>query len=297
MIEVSDSHCKFAIDNVDSALANSLRRSLIADVPTVSIEFVEFVKNSTIFHDEYIAHRMGLIPLRSERASSMETKEFCQCDSFCERCSVELVIDVRCTEAEGIRKVTSRDLQSSDPSVQPVLEGPGDPGIPIVMLKPNQALYVKCIAIRGTGKLHSKWCAVAAARYEYRPHVVLNDHGMAVLDTPDKRAFVASCPTKVFAFNEETERVTVAQNDKCMYCMECVAASEQILSRNRSRNVADRSLVSVKERTNPETGGYDVVFTVESTGVLPPLTIVNEAIKSLVEKFKRLQDVNSKLYQ
>ncbi len=45
-------------------MANALRRILISEVPTLAIEFVEFHENTTVLQDEYIAHRLGLIPLR-----------------------------------------------------------------------------------------------------------------------------------------------------------------------------------------------------------------------------------------
>tara|TARA_Y100000741_G_scaffold361677_1_gene346088 strand:- start:401 stop:925 length:525 start_codon:yes stop_codon:yes gene_type:complete len=48
--------------NAKVGYANAIRRALISEIPMICPEFIEIEKNTTAHTDEYIAHRIGLIP-------------------------------------------------------------------------------------------------------------------------------------------------------------------------------------------------------------------------------------------
>lgn len=53
----------FELIGCDVSFANALRRVLLAEVPTVALEYVYMINNTSLLHDEVLAHRIGLIPL------------------------------------------------------------------------------------------------------------------------------------------------------------------------------------------------------------------------------------------
>ena len=63
--QLNRDHANFILENVDLSFANSLRRIMIADIPTVAIDMVEIRNNTTVFPDEFLAHRLGMVPLLS----------------------------------------------------------------------------------------------------------------------------------------------------------------------------------------------------------------------------------------
>ena len=54
------------VQGINFAYANALRRIMIAEVPTIALDLITIKQNTTPMHDEYITHRLGLIPIMSD---------------------------------------------------------------------------------------------------------------------------------------------------------------------------------------------------------------------------------------
>ena len=95
---------------------------MIAEVPTLAIDLVTVEDNSSCLSDEFIAHRLGLIPLKSSLASRYKFPHECGCFNNCENCSIYMYLKVKCTE-NRTREVTSLDLTTEVTGVAPARYG------------------------------------------------------------------------------------------------------------------------------------------------------------------------------
>jgi DNA-directed RNA polymerase subunit D len=157
VVEKSDERIVVKFNNVPRQYVNSLRRLAISEVPTLAIDDVVILENSSVMHDEAVAHRLGLIPLRTDPGRFVMPHE-CDCKSTlgCSKCRVLLVLDSEANEKTLV--VTSGELVSEDELVKPVSRD-----IPIIVLAPNQKLKFEAYARLGIGKDHAKWQPTSAA--------------------------------------------------------------------------------------------------------------------------------------
>src|SRR3989344_2313138 len=95
LIEKKKDSISFLAKNITAQFANSLRRTILDEVPTMAINTVKISKNSSALYDEMIAHRLGLIPLKSD-IKGYELKQDCKCKGEgCARCQTTLSLKAK----------------------------------------------------------------------------------------------------------------------------------------------------------------------------------------------------------
>ena len=157
VIESNPSRIRVRLKGIDRAYANAIRRVAISQVPTMAIDDVVILENSSVMFDELVAHRLGLIPLKTS-LDRFNLPEDCDCKNAlgCSKCRVLLVLDAEASDR--VRTVSSGDLISEDPESKPVSDN-----IPIVKLAPGQKIKLEAYARLGKGSEHAKWQPTSAS--------------------------------------------------------------------------------------------------------------------------------------
>ncbi|MDX1595335.1 MAG: DNA-directed RNA polymerase subunit D [Nitrosopumilaceae archaeon] len=153
ILSKDDQKMSIKIKGVPLQYANALRRICLNGVPIFAVDTVDIIENSSVLADEGLAHRLGLIPLKTDLSRFNEpTKCDCQSETGCTNCRVMLVLDSG--DSDTTRTVMSGELSSEDDSIKPISDN-----IPIVELAPGQKVKVECYARLGRGSEHAKWNA------------------------------------------------------------------------------------------------------------------------------------------
>jgi len=138
----------FVLHDSEEVFANTIRRLIIGEVPTLAVEDVEIKENSSTLYDEMIALRLGLSPIKTD-LKSYNFKHKCKCEGEgCARCELKLTL-------KGNKKgyVLATDAKSSDPKCEFAYS------MPIVKLIAKQKIELQMTAILGRGKEHAKWAS------------------------------------------------------------------------------------------------------------------------------------------
>lgn len=261
ILEKTDKSIRFIISGITPAVANALRRTMIADVPCLAIDEVVVLENSTVLPDEILAHRLALIPLTID----LDTFKLIDEDSeLYKKTQIRLYLDVEAKD--GPMTVYSGDLQSEDPHVVPVYKN-----IPIVKLEKGQRLVIEAYAKFGKGKEHAKWQPVSACAYKYMPIIkILHDKcnlcGLCVDE----------CPKNVLVI--ENNELKIKELLKCTTCRAC-------------ENICPNDAIKISWDDTT------FIFYVESVGAIPPEVIFTKAIDILIKKAEKFKEEVNKIAQ
>ncbi|KAJ0004634.1 hypothetical protein NQD34_010848 [Periophthalmus magnuspinnatus] len=283
VVQLKENSMEFDMVGVDPAIANAFRRILLAEVPTMAIEKVFIYNNTSIVQDEVLAHRLGLIPIRADprlfeyRNSAAE--EGSEIDT------IQLQLKVKCSRNPRASKdssdprelylhhmVYSRDLKwmpignQADVFADAFI-GPVHDDILIAQLRPGQELDIVMHCVKGIGKDHAKFSPVATASYRLLPEITLMERVEGEQAERLQRCFSRGVIELEEQNGEKVAKVVNSRLDTC---------SREVLRHDDLKNLV--KLGRIRDH---------FIFTVESTGILPPDVLVAEAIQVLMSKCQR----------
>ncbi len=224
--ELQPRFVRLELNQASAAQANAIRRTLLADLPKLAIEAVEFhlgpirdeasgkdYDSSTSMFDEAVALRLGLLPIPTD-LGQFRRKSECTCGGEgCAHCQVMYSIDKK-----GPCTVYAKDLVPLGDETLAILE----PEVPIVRLGARQALLAYATAIVGTAREHAKWQVASSAGVSPYPHVKIQRHA-GCTDACLKRV-AASCPVNILEFSQG--KLSCTNEPACILCHACEQACE-----------------------------------------------------------------------
>jgi DNA-directed RNA polymerase subunit D len=263
---IDDTAGRFILSDCTPAFANSFRREMIGGVAKLAIEDVKIYDNTSALFDEMLAHRLGLIPLRTERSMHVPATE-CACEGVgCPACTAVYTLSV-----EGPRMVCSGDLIPQDSST-----GPVDDHIPIVKLTQDQKVVLEAKAVMATGRQHAKWQPTLTCGYKNYPVISIDEHCDAC------GLCVEECPRGVLAARNEKIAVVKSRLEDCSLCRLCERAC-------LAASIGGEPSI----RITPDETRF--VFQLESDGSLPVLEIMETALQHLRKKALDLDTILSEV--
>ncbi len=255
LVSLTEDTIRFLIEGVDTAFVNSLRRAMVAEVPTMTIDDIFYFDNSSLVPDEILANRIGFTPLKTD-LDSYVLPEDCDCGAElgCPKCRAVLTMDVEST-GDTIT-VYSGDLVADDPNTAPASDK-----IVLAKLADGQAIRFEAYAQLGQGKVHAKWSPVSMCVYQ-------NVSLVPIEDKTKTEECVSDCGDAAAIEGDYLKIIDIQKFESCKRCRELVPR--------------ETIMASLK----PD----EFLFTVESTGALPPKRIVTEAVKILKQKLAALSE-------
>lgn len=265
---ISYSPDKLELDLLNShpSLSNALRRIMISEVPTIAFHNISISENNTVFPDEYIAHRIGLIPI----VVDPELFDFKKDDD-----DTSNVLNFRihyknnskeneCVYSDSIEWIPNENQKNINLTIKP--------GVLICKSVPGNIIEMELQAEKGIGKTHAKWSPVSICSYKIMPKIVLLEDFYG-----DDAIELQKCFSKDVIEIENGK--AVVKNPRL-----------DIISREVFRHEKFKNSVQIFR----EDGWY--CFTIESIA-LDPLYIFKAALKVLVEKCRVLKENIVQLYE
>ena len=286
---------RILLTNTDAAQVNAVRRALIADVPKLAIDKVNFTQgvnqdnkgevfeSVNVLPDETIAHRLAMIPIPTYPDEGITFPEDCpNCKDLAEESkgclTCQVLYHIRKDgpsedSDEKHRTVYAGDLTNISDQMFDIREE--HKRIPLTILSKGQFLELYAFATLGRGREHAKWSPVAAVGFR--------QHNIAKLNKPKKANVLFDLG--LTTTDGKPIDAKLFGKDKTMtdinHLMDLEKALHQV-GPGTNRDVDFDDAITLE----PVEGAY--IFSYETDGSLTPEQAFNGAIDELQGRFDNL---------
>ncbi|KAK7541041.1 putative DNA-directed RNA polymerase I and III subunit Rpc40 [Phyllosticta citribraziliensis] len=301
---------QFSLVGIDTAVANAFRRIMIAEIPTIAIEDVYVMRNTSIIQDEVLAHRMGLIPLKGNPEAIKQMKWYKkktpgtdeEDDQRTDYNTVVLELEAACEwhpEGKNMARKGETDpkkifinssvyahqikflphgkqvqLFAGENAIQPAY-----PDILIAKLRPGQSINLSMHCVKGIGADHTKFSPVATATYRLLPHIQITKPIIGA----DAHKFARCFPPGVI----EEVPVTKEEARQTGSGYEGHEGEPKAVVKNPFKDTVTRECLrhdEFKDKVNLGRVRDHFIFSVESTGQFDSDDIFIQSVKALKTK-------------
>jgi DNA-directed RNA polymerase I and III subunit RPAC1 len=224
----TDEELVFDIKGVDPTIVNTLRRIMIAEIPTMAIETVIVNQNTSIIPDEVFAHRLGLVPILADANDFIERKPE---DDFNDKNSIKFTLNIKCYKDKN-GQIINENIYTKDLVFEPQGDqekkyynsqtkkysiGLVHDDILLNKLIPGMEIDLECYCEKGIGRTHAKWSPVCTAYYRLANKINI----LKEIKGDDAEELRQLCPKGVFIVNKKGN-AEVGNIRECTMCRECI---------------------------------------------------------------------------
>eukprot|EP00127_Corallochytrium_limacisporum_P002248 Clim_evm36s109 gene=Clim_evmTU36s109 len=285
---------EFDMIGCHASLANAIRRILLSEVPTMAIEHVYVMNNTSIIPDEVLAHRLGLIPIKADPRMFQMQKEG---EESTDLNTLVLKLNVKCeykvrsgdamkTDTDETGKpedlYTNATVYSGQIEWSPEGQqadavdgnlkaiGPVHDDIIIAKMRPGQELDLEMHCKKGIGKTHAKWQPVGTASYRLLPEIRL----LKAIENEEAERLQECFVPGVIELEKGSDGVARAKVGNPRLC----TVGREVLHHTEFND----KVALFRKRDH-------FLFFVESLGILPPKNLVTQSLEVLKEKCLTVQ--------
>lgn len=279
------------ITDANASEVNSIRRTILSDVPKMAITKVRFeqgtieedgkiLESVNVLPDEMLAHRLAMVPIPTyldeflfpqddpNNANKPEEEWGSPQSEIIYHCSIKGPSDSESVTvyAGDMNVLGETKLQIKEEHAK----------IPLTTLSTGQFLEFYAYASLGRGRDHAKWNPAAAVAFEPRMKAVLNDAKKA------KVLFDLNLASK----SGKSIDSSLFKNKVCEDINDVIDLQKAMhqVGYGTGREDAFANAITLEEMAG------EFVLTYESDGSLEPAEIFNQACKELAGRFNTIQE-------